>query len=202
MTHSRLLTLLVLYFSLIYVVTAAGFDYDTTLDKERGFRIMQKENKRMLSNFQRDAQLNARKVAPIDAVPESGARETRVIGDTAEVTRYVSKQLKLMERKDKNYGMDGDESTRNNQEPAQTRKKRNFFDTSKPNFHSHQANNVFKPPAAAYLRNDIRHLRNVRGLAALREYSTSQLHDWFFWVFTGVWVVMGSAFVYAVIAVD
>ncbi|ORY50913.1 hypothetical protein BCR33DRAFT_846586 [Rhizoclosmatium globosum] len=113
--------------------------------------------------------------------------------------RFREKQEKARERAANNYGMDGDPSTYNHPDPFPPRERRGYLNIHKPDYWNHPSTtSSIKSPPAIDLKTDLRHIRHMRGLAALRDYSVSQLHDWFFWVFTGVWMVMGSAFVFAV----
>ncbi|KAI9332655.1 hypothetical protein BDR26DRAFT_869091 [Obelidium mucronatum] len=205
------LSFLVLALSCISSIASAQsyhVNYDSIpLDEDRVSRMAEKKSRRLTNEQKGVKQESLIYGGPLaNALPqEHDPSKKEDITQSPEfktielISRYVSKQEKAIERHRNNYGMDGDAIYSLPPPDIQPRKKRSFIETGKPDFWT-QAHTSFKPPV--HIRSDVRHMRHMRGLAALRDYSLSQVHDWFFWVFTGVWVVMGSAFVYAVMVID
>ncbi|KAJ3075130.1 hypothetical protein HDU98_009080 [Podochytrium sp. JEL0797] len=134
---------------------------------------------------------------------QCNAQDISTVADMAEVRseRLAEKQklraIKSQQRASSNYGL----SPTNSPALHSPRKRRSFMDIHKPTYWPQptlppvsRVTEAIKHPMQE-LKRDVRHVRRMRGLAGLRDAKTRKLDESVFWVFTGVWIVMGGVFI-------
>ncbi|KAI8615475.1 hypothetical protein BC830DRAFT_1122393 [Chytriomyces sp. MP71] len=127
------------------------------------------------------------------------------------ISRLVAKQDKAREREARNYGMnDIPKPVTLKDSPSEVSPKLFSPQYSAPRggrFRSRNPinHNVMQSESGQWnlpnlTRPDLRmrHVRHLRGISALRQYEKGEVHEWFYWVFTGMWLMLGFAFVYAI----